>query len=87
MNTSMWSEELPKPMNRPRAGSGAIPVTEQVDGRTLFDLSGEYRLGAGMRLFGSVQNLTDEVYNVAFRPSGARPGAPRTFIAGVKMQF
>ncbi len=72
---------------RSRAGSGAIPASERVDGRTLFDLSGEYRLGAGMRLFGSVQNLTGEVYNVAFRPSGARPGAPRTFIAGVKMQF
>lgn len=72
---------------RSRAGSGAVPVTERVDGRTLFDLSGEYRLSAGMRLFGSVQNLTDEVYNVAFRPSGARPGAPRTYIAGLKMRF
>ncbi|MDH5580084.1 MAG: TonB-dependent receptor, partial [Betaproteobacteria bacterium] len=51
---------------RSRAGSGAVPLTERVDGRALFDLSGEYRLSAGMRLFGSVQNLTDEVYNVAF---------------------
>ena len=38
-------------------------------------------------LFASVQNLTDEEYNVAFRPAGARPGAPRTILAGVKLEF
>ncbi len=72
---------------RSRAGSGAIPAGGRIDDRTLFDLSGEYRLTAGTRLFASVQNLTDEVYNVAFRPAGARPGAPRTFLAGIKLQF
>ncbi len=72
---------------RSRAGTGAIPATQRVDGRTLFDLSGEFELAPGTRLFASVQNLTDEVYNVAFRPAGARPGAPRTMLAGVKLQF
>lgn len=72
---------------RSRAGSGTIPVTGRVDERTLFDLSGEFTMSPGLRLFTSVQNLTDEVYNVAFRPAGARPGAPRTFLAGIKLQF
>jgi Fe(3+) dicitrate transport protein len=38
-------------------------------------------------LFASVTNLTDEEYNVAFRPAGARPGAPRSWLAGVKLAF
>jgi Fe(3+) dicitrate transport protein len=69
------------------AGSGAIPDNQRIDSRTLLDLSGEFDLTAGASLFASVQNLTDEVYNVAFRPAGARPGAPRTVLAGVKMRF
>ena len=38
-------------------------------------------------LFASVTNLTDQEYNVAFRPAGARPGAPRSWLAGVKLAF
>lgn len=72
---------------RSRAGSGAIPVAERVDARTLLDLSGEFTVSPDLRLFASVQNLSDEVYNVAFRPAGARPGAPRTLLAGVKLRF
>ncbi len=69
------------------AGSGEIPDNQRIDSRTLLDLSGEFDLTAGASLFASVQNLTDEIYNVAFRPAGARPGAPRTVQAGVKMRF
>jgi len=69
------------------AGLGPVPENQRIDGRTLVDLSGEFDLTAGASLFASVQNLTDEVYNVAFRPAGARPGAPRTVLAGVKMRF
>ena len=72
---------------RARAGSGSIPAGERVDGRTLVDLSGEYDLSEGLSLFASVENLGDEVYNVALRPAGARPGAPRTALIGVKMRF
>ena len=32
-----------------------------------------FDLGARTSLFASVQNLTNETYNVAFRPAGARP--------------
>ena len=72
---------------RAQAGSGAIAPNERIDSRTLVDLSGEYDLNDSLRLFASFENLTDEVYNVALRPAGARPGAPRTVLAGVKLRF
>jgi Fe(3+) dicitrate transport protein len=72
---------------RSTAGSGDIPRSERVDRRTLLDLSAEYDLNTRASLFGSVTNLSDETYNVAFRPAGARPGAPRSWLAGVKLRF
>ncbi len=72
---------------RATAGSGPIPADERIDSRTLVDLSAEFDVATTMSLFASVTNLTDEVYNVAFRPAGARPGAPRSWLAGVKMRF
>ncbi len=69
------------------AGSGAIPVTQRIESRTLVDLSGEYDVSKALSLFAAIENLGDEAYNVALRPAGARPGAPRTVLAGVKMRF
>jgi Fe(3+) dicitrate transport protein len=69
------------------AGSGAIPASERIESRTLVDLSGEYDVNERLRLFVSAENLGDETYNVALRPAGARPGAPRTVLAGVKLSF
>jgi len=72
---------------RASAGSGAVAAVDRIDSRTLADLSGEYDLSEGVSLFASVENLGDTVYNVALRPAGARPGAPRTALIGVKMRF
>jgi Fe(3+) dicitrate transport protein len=72
---------------RASAGSGAIPASERIESRTLVDLSGEYDVSERLRLFVSAENLGDETYNVALRPSGARPGAPRTVLAGIKLSF
>ncbi|GGC98316.1 TonB-dependent receptor family protein [Aquisalinus flavus] len=69
------------------AGQGAIPASQAIDARTLFDLSGEVILTEWASLFGSVENLTDETYLVSFAPAGARPGKPRTAFAGVKFTF
>lgn len=69
------------------AGSGAIPAGQRIDERTLVDIAGEVELTRQVSLFASVQNLTDEVYNVAFTPAGARPGAPRTVLGGLKVRF
>ncbi len=72
---------------RASASSGPIPAAERIDSRTLVDLSAEYDLAEALSLFASVENLGDEVYNVALRPAGLRPGAPRTAFAGVKLRF
>jgi Fe(3+) dicitrate transport protein len=72
---------------RARAGQGEIPPGQLVDDRWLLDLSAAWNLNANIALFASAQNLTDEVYNVAFAPAGARPGAPRSFLGGVKLRF
>jgi Fe(3+) dicitrate transport protein len=69
------------------AGSGPITAAERIDSRTLVDLSGEYDVSKALSLFAAIENLGDEIYNVALRPAGARPGAPRTVLAGVKMRF
>ena len=69
------------------AGSGPIPAGQRIDRRTLLDLRGELDLNDHTSLFASVQNLTGEAYNVAFRPAGARPGAPRTVLAGFRVEF
>jgi len=72
---------------RAEAGSGPIPPNDRIDARTLVDLSGEFDVTPAASLFATVTNLTDEEYNVAFRPAGARPGAPRSWLAGVKLRF
>lgn len=72
---------------RSRAGSGSIPENQRIESRTLFDISGEIDVSRDASLFASVQNVTDETYIAAFRPAGARPGLPRTFLAGIKVKF
>jgi Fe(3+) dicitrate transport protein len=69
------------------AGTGPIPASQRIDARTLVDIAGEYDLTPQIAVFASVQNLTDKAYNVAFTPAGARPGAPRLAMGGVKVRF
>ena len=38
-------------------------------------------------LFANATNLTDEVYGVARRPAGLRPGMPAAFNIGLKAGF
>ncbi len=72
---------------RARAGQGSIAASQRIDDRVVIDLSTSYTLRPGLRLFGSVTNVTDQVFNVALSPSGFRPGMPRAFIGGVKANF
>ncbi len=72
---------------RATAGSGSIPRDDKLDSRLLIDVAGEYAFTDNVSVFGSVENLTDEVYVAGWRPAGARPGAPRTLWTGVKMRF
>ena len=70
---------------RTTAGSGPIPEGEGTDDYVLLGLSGEYAITPWSRIVVGVQNLTDEEYVVARRPAGARPGLPRTLMAGIRV--
>jgi Fe(3+) dicitrate transport protein len=72
---------------RETAGQGSIAAGDLIDERVLVDVAGELELTDTLALFGTVTNLTDEVYNVSFSPAGARPGAPRIVMGGVKARF
>jgi Fe(3+) dicitrate transport protein len=72
---------------RARAGQGPIPSEALVDDRILLDLAAEFDIMRNVALFGTVTNLTDEVYNVGFAPAGARPGAPRIAMGGLRFRF
>lgn len=70
---------------RTRPGQGDIPENEKTDAYFVMDLSLSYRLQHNVSLFSTVTNMTDEVYVVARRPAGLRPGMPRAFMAGLKV--
>lgn len=69
------------------AGSGAIPSGSGTDAHVVVDLTAEYEVYKNTRLFTTLHNITDEEYVAARRPAGARPGAPRTILAGLKIKF
>ena len=72
---------------RTHAGSGRIPIDEEIGARLLFDLKTEYRLQSGLSLWGQLLNVTDEVYVAARRPAGLRPGRPRAALFGLGYAF
>ena len=72
---------------RATAGQGPILATDRIDDRVLVDLSAEIDLHRNVSLFGSVQNLFDVTYNAGFSPAGARPGAPRLALGGIRARF
>jgi len=87
--TSRWLVDLSASYvarMRTRASQGAFVAAESTEGAFTLDLTGEYAVHPRLRLFASVQNLTDSRYIVSRHPAGARPGLPRTVMAGIKLQ-
>jgi Fe(3+) dicitrate transport protein len=72
---------------RTEAGSGAIAYGSGTDDHLVFDATAEYKIDNNNKLFLSFYNITDEEYVVARRPAGARPGAPLSVLAGIKVKF
>jgi len=69
------------------AGQGAINAGERIPSVTLFDLAASWRVAGDLELMARVENLFDETYLAARRPSGARPGRPQAAFVGVRYTF
>ena len=72
---------------RTEAGHGPLVVEESTDSALVLDLLAEAAVVSRLRVYGSLQNLTDRRYVVARQPAGARPGLPRTLMVGVRLQI
>ncbi len=66
------------------AGQGPIPTSERIDGFFVLDVSAEVRAMQRFRIYTQVGNATNTAYVASRRPFGIRPGAPLTFMLGVK---
>ena len=69
------------------AGQGPLAPDSGTDSHFTADLTASFNARRDLRLYGQVRNLTDEIYVVARRPAGARPGIGRTVLAGVAWNF
>jgi Fe(3+) dicitrate transport protein len=74
-------------MMRTQPGQGEAQPTERVGSNVIIDLSGCYTLTRHLKLVMGVYNITNEVYAVARRPAGLRPGMPRSYQVGVIAKF
>ena len=68
---------------RSSPGQGPIPESAGTDKNFVADVSLGYRLRNNLAIRLQVRNLLDEVYIVARRPAGARPGRPRAILVGL----
>ena len=72
---------------RARAGQGAIPVAERIDGRWVADVAAWVDLTERLRVRAKVENLFDEVYSASIDPAGLRPGKPQEILVGLEVAF
>ncbi|MCH8247451.1 MAG: TonB-dependent receptor [Bacteroidetes bacterium] len=72
---------------RTLAGRGNPSPNDRTDEHFVVDFAGSYSIWKNTRVFASVRNLTDNVYIVARRPAGLRPGLPRTALFGISASF
>jgi Fe(3+) dicitrate transport protein len=72
---------------RTLAGQGPYLAADSTDAYSVLSVSGDYELRKGVRVFASLQNVTDNVYIVSRHPAGVRPGLPRLFQAGLKIDL
>lgn len=86
-NYSLNLNTVYSPQMRTRAGSGAIEQDFSTDSYVLVDINTGYSINSNIDLFVNVRNLFDNHYIVSDRPHGVRPGLPRTFTGGLKVQF
>ena len=69
------------------AGTGKPAVNQRTEAQTVVDFSTNYQLNNRSQLYFTIDNLLDDTTIVARRPFGARPGKPRSFLIGYKLDF
>lgn len=72
---------------RTTPGQGEILSNEKTDSYFVLDVSANYSAHKNITLFVNATNLTNQIYVVARRPAGLRPGMPRAFNIGLKAKF
>ena len=60
---------------------------EKTNGSFTVDISSNYQMSVDLKLFGRIENLTDEQDIVSRQPYGARPNKTRTFSIGAQYNF
>lgn len=69
------------------AGTATELEDYYTDDLTQVDFSSWYQINDSLRIYGKIDNLTDENVIVSRRPFGARSGKPRQVTAGIKYTF
>ena len=69
------------------ASQGEISAGQHIDEQFVIDFSTNIRLTRNLTLFGTIKNITNQVYLVSRRPAGLRPGIPRNFRLGLRARF
>ncbi|TVR28067.1 MAG: TonB-dependent receptor [Balneolaceae bacterium] len=83
-NFSTHLNSVYSPQVRTLAGQGAIQEQFSTDSYFLLDLSSSYGVTSSIDIFMNVRNILNNTYIVSDRPSGVRPGLPRTVMGGVR---
>lgn len=75
------------PKMRTAAGQGDINPENSTDSFFITDVNTTYNVMNDIDLFVNVRNLFNETYIVSDRPAGVRPGLPRTFMGGLRVNL
>lgn len=87
---SLYSIHLSSKYNSPmrtNPGSGSLTESEQINRNLIIDLAVDYTINRYLSCFGNINNLFNEVYVVARRPAGLRPGMPRAGQVGIRVKL
>ena len=68
---------------RTRAGQGPVDPSEAIPSHVVWDFTAAWNFTPKLSTYVKVDNLFDETYVAARRPSGARPGLPRAAYLGL----
>ncbi len=69
------------------AGQGAFVPAETIDSHVVWDLMARWHFSDAFSTYVKIDNLFDEIYAVARRPAGLRPGIGRTAYLGLSYRL